>query len=111
MILRHLYMLYLSAQTPYLCQDLVCSAAMSIVVGYLLFKPLGPDHPGCASGNGPTLRVCVHFGGTSFSDNLGYVTGGTCRHRHFAAVPLSEVNCPAVACIQKSNNEGERTAF
>ena len=37
----------------------MCSASMSIIVGYLLFMSPGPDHPGCATGNALTNTAHV----------------------------------------------------
>ena len=49
------------------CQDLIhpmYSASLSIVLTCLLFTPLGPDHPWCASGNALSYYP---LGGTRFS--------------------------------------------
>ena len=47
----------------WICQDLIhpmYSASLSIVLTCLLYTPLGPDHPWCASGNALTYHcACV----------------------------------------------------
>ena len=54
-----------------ICQDWMysmCSASMYIVGSCLIFAPLGPDHPECASDNALTNTAHVFsLGGTSFS--------------------------------------------
>jgi hypothetical protein len=63
---------------PFLCQDLLYSmysATMSIVVSRLLFTRLGPDHPGCASGDAltDTARVSPLWWNTVLCHPLGVI--------------------------------------